>query len=219
MANELQGSYVANASVYALLRTTTAQIWSVASTAFQNYNSSNYSGYAISATQQGVASAYYTASMPAVPAGTYNAVFKNQTAGFPQESDATVDAGSIDWNGSGVAQLSDISISGLALPVQIQRGTAVPNYPFYLRSSVDHITPFTSGIVSGQIARDNGLFGPLQSGAFTEIGHGFYVVQSLTSGDTNAGTFSLLFTANNISGGSSDPLPQTFITQRSSGQL
>lgn len=219
MADELQGSYVHGATVYALVRSRNAQIWNTVTSALENYATASYSGYVISATEQGAASAYYVANMPSAAApGTYNALFKAQQGTNPAETDPTVDVGSIDWNGSNVAQLSDIMISGVALPIKLERGVMVQNYPIYLRSSVDHITPYVSGTISGQISKDGGAFAVLQSGAFTEIGFGFYSLQALTSGDLSANTIALLFTATGgMPGGASDPLPQSFVLQRNSG--
>ncbi len=93
----------------------------------------------------------------------------------------------------------------------------IQNFPLYFRSSIDHVTPFVSGIISGQISRNGGAFGALQSGAYTELGLGFYALQALTSGDTSAVTIALMFNAVGISGGTSDPLPLGIVTQHSSG--
>lgn len=218
MANEIQGSFITGSQVYALVRSTTGTILNTATSGFTNYATSAYSGYAITATEQGAASAYYTASMPSwVPPGSYNVLFKQQLGANPAETDPTVDVGSIEWNGSAVAALSSIATSGnISVPVQLQRGVMIQNYTFYLRSSADHVTPFTSGLCSGQISKDGGSFASLASGGFSELGLGFYGV-TLTSGDTSCNTMGLLFTANGVNGGSSDPLPQTFIMQHSSG--
>lgn len=218
MANEIQGSFMTGHTVYALVRSATSTIANTATSALESYQTAHYSGYVISATEQGAASAYYTASMPTwLPAGTYNALFKQQLGSNPVESDPTVDVGSIDWNGSSVAALSSIATSGIAsVPVQLQRGVMISNYEFYLRSSTDHVTPLTSGLCSGQISKDGGAFTALASGIITEVGNGFYSV-TLTSGDTSCNTMGLLFTANGVNGGSSDPLPQTFILQHTSG--
>lgn len=213
MSNELQGSYVHGATVYALVRNTVGQIWNTTTGLFETYTTANYSGYAITATEQGTASAYYLANMPAAPAGSINALFKAQVGASPAETDSTVDVGSLDWTGSAVATVANIPVSGTLQPIQIQRGVMILNYPIYLRSSSDHITPYTSGNVSGQISKDGGSFGPLQSGGFTEVGNGFYNLKALTSGDLAANTISLLFTATGQSGGTSDPLPQSFILQ------
>lgn len=217
MAGEIQFSFIHGDTTYVLIRNTTGQIWSNVTSTFQNYNTSNYSGYTVTANEQGTFSAYYTANMPtSVPPGSYNIVAKNQLGTNPAETDPTIDAGSVEWNGGAVAPISSIPVSGTPLQVNLQRGTMVQNYEFYLRSSADHLTAFVSGTVSGQISRDGGAFTFLQSGAFTEVGLGFYAV-TLTSGDLNANTVGLLFTANGPNGGASDPLPQTFILQRSSG--
>ncbi len=93
----------------------------------------------------------------------------------------------------------------------------ITNFPIYFQSEIDHVTPLTSGVCSGQIARDNGPFGPLQSGAFTEAGLGYYNLQALTSGDMNGRTIKLVFSAIGVSGGAADPVPLSFLTQPTSG--
>ena len=95
----------------------------------------------------------------------------------------------------------------------------IQNFPIYLVSATDHVTPFVSGVISGQISRDGGAFGALQSGAFTEIGLGTYKLQALTSGDILCNTAALVFTGTGISGGTSDPRVFTLLLQRTSGQL
>ena len=72
-------------------------------------------------------------------------------------------------------------------------------------------------MVSGQIARDGGAFGALQSGTVTERGLGFFDC-TLTSGDLLANTVKLVFTAVGVSGGAADPVPFGAVLQRSSGQ-
>lgn len=218
MAGEIQGSFAHAQTVYALVRDRNGNIWSTLTNSFGAYVANSYSGYPISTVEQG-SSAYYVGNFPAAaPPGVYNVVLKNQLGANPAESDPTTDAGSIDWNGLNVAQLSDLAQSGVINPTMLPRGWMVKNFYIYLKSAADHVTPFTSGIVSGQISHDGGLFGPLQSGAFSEVGHGMYALQALTSGDLLANTVALLFTAQGISGGACDPLPMSFIMQRTSGQ-
>ena len=113
--------------------------------------------------------------------------------------------------------LSSLTSSGSLAAIRITRGKMVQNFPLYMKSATDHVTPMTSGVVSGQISKDGGAFGPLQSGAFTERGLGFYSLQALTSGDLAANTIALLFTATGVSGGVSDPLAMSILTQPSSG--
>ena len=185
-----------------------------------NYDASFYTDFAISATEQG-SSNFYAASFPAaVPAGVYNLDAHQQTGGSAAQTDPRVAAGEEQWNGTALFPLSDLATSGQIGqigPIRLARGTMVQNFPIYLKSAADHITPFTSGVVSGQISRDGGAFGVLQSGTITEVGLGSYKI-NLTSGDLNANTVMLVFTANGISGGTSDPLPIAAVLQRVSGQ-
>ena len=90
-------------------------------------------------------------------------------------------------------------------------------FTFKLVSSVDSKTPFVSGTISGQISRDGSTFGPLQSGAYTEMGLGWYALQALTSGDMNARTVSLTFQGARSGGGNSDPRDFSMILQKVSG--
>src|SRR5262249_47225876 len=142
-----------------------------------------------------------------------------QVGGSASENDGTIGGQNLEWNGNALAPLSDTATNGQLgqfSPLRLAYGGAISGFPFYLKSSADHITPFTSGIVSGQISRNAGAFVALQSGVFTETGLGFFRV-NLTSGDLAATTIAMLFTANGISGGSSDPLPLTILTQPTSG--
>lgn len=224
MAGELQFNYRSAATAYFLIRNRIGQVWNTSggTGAFENYQTTMYTSYAISATEQGSASAYYTGTFPAaIPPGVYAVTAKNQLGGSPAESDQTIAVGDYQWNGSQTLPMSDLATSGQVsqfAPIRLARGSMIRNFGIYLKSSADHVTPFTSGVVSGQISRDGGSFGPLQSGAFTEIGLGFYNLQALTSGDLLGNTVNLLFTAAGISGGTSDPLPMSIVTQRVSGQ-
>ncbi len=218
MAGELQASYRPTRTCYFFIRNRTGQIWN--GSIFTTYASAGVGTYAVSATEQGTASAYYTATFPsAIAPGIYACLLKEQLGGSPAEADPVVATGDVQWGGTALLPLSDLATSGQvgnALPIRIARGMMLQNFPLYLRSAADHISPFTSGVVSGQIARDGGNFGPLQSGTISERGLGYYDV-TLTSGDLNATTVKLLFTANGTTGGASDPLPFSFIMQRASG--
>lgn len=220
MAGELQfRGPGADTTCYVLIRTVTGTIWNGSS--FETYVTANYTTYDIAATEQGTSSNYFTATFPStIPTGRYYIEAKQQLGGTPAETDPSVADGTYDWNGAtvGLADLATSGQLGLLSPMRLARGSMLLNFPVYLKSSADHVTPFTSGVVSGQISRDGGSFGALQSGAFTEIGLGFYRLQALTSGDTLANTISLVFTAVGISGGAADPLPISIVTQRTSGQ-
>ena len=216
MANEIQISYVPAKTVYAVIRNSVGQVWNSAT--FEAYNSSNYANYVVQMTEQGTASGFYCGTFPpAISAGIYGVAIHNQSGGSPVETDAPIGGGDLQWNGTIVIPLSNLATSGQVAsngPVKIYRGEQVLNFPFYLKSSADHITPFVSGICSGQISRDGGAFTALQSGGFTEIGLGFYRVP-LTSGDITCNTAALLFTATGISGGTADPTPMSLILQNS----
>lgn len=224
MAGEVQVSYQSQKTVYALIYSPAsgAMVWNTSLSGFQTYLSQNYSGYPLSLSEQGT-SAYYVGNFPSViPPGDYNVVAKQQVATDPAESDPVVGQGDLQWGGSslGPLSLSDLATSGQVsqfLPTKVARSTMVRNFSLYLKSSTDHVTPFTSGVVSGQIIRGSGTWGPLQSGLITEMGNGFYNLLALTSGDLDGETVSLLFTANGVSGGTSDPLPLSFVLQKSSG--
>lgn len=224
MAGEVQFNYQALKTTYFLVRSRTSQVWSTSggTGAFESYSTVNYESYVISATEQGTASAFYAGTMPAaVPPGVYGITAKAQITGDPLETDPTIAGGDLQWNGTVTLPLSDLATSGQLSqigPIKLARGVMVQNFPIYLKSSVDHVTPFTSGVVSGQIIKDGGnVFTALQSGAFSEVGNGFYNLQALTSGDLSAGSVKLLFTAAGISGGQSDPLPMGIILQKVSG--
>ncbi len=223
MANEIKIAYSPNKSLYVLIYNAVGLVWNNTALAFQTYASATYAQYALGLTPIGTAltSRFYEASFPVqIPQGTYDLVAFQQQGGSPAESDPPV--GSEDgfgWNGAARLSYADLATSGLLSiinPVKVYRGEMVQNFPFKLVSALDHVTPFVSGVVSGQINRDGGLFGPLQSGAFTELGLGWYAV-TLTSGDTNGGTIALVFTANGVSGGTADQRDFAYILQRASG--
>jgi hypothetical protein len=224
MAGEIQVPFQTGKTVYALIRDRNAKVWNTSGGvgAFESYLTANFSSYTISLTEQGT-SAYFAGAWPsAIPAGVYNLVAKSQTGGSPAETDTTIAQGSEQWNGTALAPLSDTATSGQlgqGFPSRIARGTMVQNFPLYFKSAADHVSPFTSGVVSGQIQRDAGTtWNALQSGTFTEVGQGFYFLQALTSGDLLANTARLLFTATGVSGGAADPVPITLVLQRTSGQ-
>lgn len=224
MAQEIQWTDAASQVEYALVRDATGRPWNTSGAgAFESYDSSHYASYVIEATEQGVGSAYYTAPMPpAIPAGTYNILGYRQVGGSPDQNDTRVAAGSLEWNGSKVVPLSDLVTSGQfgqIAPLRIAKGVMIPKFAFKLVSSLDHVTPFTSGVVSGQINRDGAGFTALQSGAFTELGKGWYQVQALTSGDLNGNMVAVVFQAAGISGGQSDQRDFGFVTQRVSGSI
>lgn len=207
---------------YFIVRGSGNSIWSTAGNAFEAFTSGNWADYDVSLTEQGVSNIYVGDMPAAVPPGVFDIDARQQMGAGPLQTDPVIAGGQSEWNGAKTVPLSDLVTSGMLSqigPLRIARGTMVQNFPVYLKSATDHITPLVSGTVSGQISRDGGQFGPLQSGAFSEVGLGFYSLQALTSGDLLAGTVALLFTGVSPGGGGSDPLAMSFVTQRVSGSV
>lgn len=219
MANEVQVNYAAGATVYFLVRNATGSIWN--GSAFEAYVTANYTTYDVAMTQQGTASGFYAGNFPStISPGVYSIVAKNQVGGTPAETDPTVAVGDYQWNGTVTLPLSDLATSGqlgTVTPIRLARGVAFSGFPFYMVSSADHVTPFISGVVSGQISRDGAAFGAFQSGTVTEMGLGWFKI-SITSGDLLANVIAMNFTGVGISGGGADPRNMSVILQRVSGQ-
>ncbi len=196
-------------------------VWNAATVALEAYSSANWINYGLTLTEEGATNIYAGNFPAALPAGVFGVDARRQTTATPLVSDVNCGTGDVQWNGTKSVPLSDLATSGQIgqlSPLRLARGTMVRNWPIYLKSSADHITPFTSGVISGQIWRDGATSpGPLQSGAFVETGLGTYSLQALTSGDLLGDTIKLVFTANGVSGGQADPLVMSFVTQRTSG--
>ncbi len=221
MAGEIQAQWAAGRTLYAIVWNSVGLVWNTSTLAFESFAGGSYANYTIQMVAQGTTLGFYTGTFPPqIIPGVYSIVVYNQLGGSPAEGDPPVAEGNEEWSGTVTLPLSNLATSGQlgqAIPIKLARSWAVDNFPIYLKSASDHITPMTSGIVSGQIIRNpssGSVFGPLQSGEFWEVGQGYYTLRSLTSGDLNANTVALLFTATGISGGTSDPLPITLILQR-----
>lgn len=105
MASEIEFDYTSGRTCYAQVRNSVGQIWNGAS--FEAYSAGNIGTYDIPATEQG-SSGFYTAPMPAVAAGVYNVLAREQIGGSPAESDLTIGVGQMDWSGSAVATVATI---------------------------------------------------------------------------------------------------------------
>jgi hypothetical protein len=209
-------------TVYCLVfQGNTGKVWNTGTNLFETYTNVNYANYTISLVEQGGSNIYVGNFPAAIAAGVYGILAKQQLTGSPLQSDPNIGNEDFQWNGTAPSAISDTATSGLlagTFPTEIARSFAVKPFNFKLVSSADHLSNFTSGVVSGQISRDGGAFGPLQSGNILEIGLGHYSLPNgLTSGDLNARTISLVFTAVGISGFSADQRDFVFITQRNSG--
>lgn len=206
---------------YFLIFDRTSQVWNGSS--FVAYSTGDYANYDIPATEVGTSLGMYKANFPStITAGVYDVVLKEQSGGSPAEGDTLIAVqDALQWSGTVTLPLSDLATSGqlaTAIPIQVPRGVAQARWPLTFKSAADHITLFTSGVGSGQISRDGGAYGPLQSGNITEIGLGDYYV-NLTSGDLNANVVRLHFSMVGVSGGQADPLKFALILQRTSGSL
>lgn len=219
MSNEIQAVFTTGMNLYALIRNSIAKVWD--GSTFSTYVTANYASYPISLTQQGTSESYYAGNFPtSISAGVYDIVVKQRIGSSPAETDPPVAMGEIQWNGATVLGLSELATSGQLsryMPFVAHQGQMIAPFTFKLVSSVDSKTPFVSGTISGQISRDGSTFGPLQSGAYTEMGLGWYALQALTSGDMNARTVSLTFQGARSGGGNSDPRDFSMILQKVSG--
>ncbi len=222
MAGEIQVSYVTGKTLYSIIRNKVGLVWNTGTNLFEPYASGSYANYVVVLVEQGSSSGFYVGTFPsAITPGVYSLVGKLQAGGSPVETDGSVASGDEQWSGVFTLGLSDVASSGqlaqVGQGIRLTRSKMIQNFSFKLTSSIDHITPFVSGVVSGQISRDGAAFTNLQSGLFAEVGHGWYAVQALTSGDLNANVVSLIFTANGISGGTSDQRDLGIVLQPSSG--
>jgi hypothetical protein len=208
-------------TLYALIRNAIDQIWNTGTSAFESFNGSNYANYVIALV--GDASGFYAGNMPsAIGPGVYSIVVNNQLGGSPLVTDPYVGGGDLQWGGSTTLPLAALAQSGQVAqiaPLRAAYGCSIANFPFKLVSAADNKTPMTSGVVSGQISRNGGAFGALQSGAFTEIGQGWYALQALTSGDMQGTTIALSFNGVSVSGANSPSNSRdfVFVTQKVSG--
>ena len=226
MPGEIGLSLITGKTIYANIidRISGGMYWNT-SGGFEVYSelSGSQLSYAIPLTEQGTGGHYVGDAPPTLPPGGYDVIAKLKGGAFFAPGDDNIGGGELQWSspnqsgGTGVIPWISFATSGqlgAIGKIQLNRQTMVENFKIYLKSASDHSTPFTSGACSGQIVRDAGtVFGPLQSGAFTEIGNGFYNLQALTSGDLDAETAALLFTAARSGGFLSDPLPFAVVLQ------
>lgn len=115
MAAELECDDATGKTVYFQVRSATGTIWNTGTLALEAYLTANVANYAILAAEQGTASGYYTAAMPAVAAGTYNVVAKERAGVSPAETDRTVAVGTVEWDGTAVVALTTRAATGDAM--------------------------------------------------------------------------------------------------------
>ena len=181
MASELQTDYISAKNIYFILRNSVGQAWN--GSAFENYATANLATYKIAATEQGTASGYYAANMPAAAAGVYYAVAKEQAGGSAAESDITIGTGSLRWDGTTVP---------LGLPSRITKNTALANFEFFMADSTDHVTGKTGLTVTATRSIDGGAFAACAN-SVVEVSNGMYKI-NLAASDLNGDTITLRFT-------------------------
>ena len=164
------------------------------------------SGYATAVQVSGIATGFAFVSGVQPASGFATAVQVSGVATYANISgiNHAFTSGTITASGFATAvQVSGLapwaSVSGLYafLPIRLTKGRSFNNFPFPFYGS-GTTTGITSGTpISGQISKNGGAFGLLESGSFVEIGFGWYNCQFLTSGDLNADSIALRF---NLSG-------------------
>ena len=219
MSNEIQIAYSQSKVLYVLIFSKVGTVYNNTSMAFETYVTANLLQYALSLNQVAT-SRFYEGNFPtAIPQGSYSLVAFQQIGGMPAESDPPIGTeDNFGWSGTVQLSFSDLATSGqlsIVAPIKVFRGEGIAAFPFKMVSSIDHVTPFTSGIVSGQVSKDGGLFTALAAPNFAEVGLGWYVA-TITSGDLNANTVALVFNALGVSGGLADQRDFSFILQRGS---
>lgn len=133
MAGKIQIQYsTSGVTVYAVVRNSVGQVWSVAGSAFVTYATADLDDYDIPMTEQGVASRYYTADFPAgiTPLGVYATAIFQQAGGSPAETDSVLTGGSIDWDGSSITGTATARVqSGTGTgQIKLSSGYVAPNW-------------------------------------------------------------------------------------------
>lgn len=103
MAGEIQADYhTSGVTLYSQVRSATGTIWNTVGVAFEAYATANIADYDIAMVEQGTASKFWAGTMPSVTAGIYSIVTKLRAGGAPAETDLTIAAGDVEWDGSNV---------------------------------------------------------------------------------------------------------------------
>lgn len=104
MPEKIQVQYSTSAvTLYAVIRDSAGLVWN--GSAFGTYATASLSTYAVLLAEQGTASRYYTATVPAgiTTAGRYAFVIFQKLGGSYAETDTVVSGGAIDWDGIAIA--------------------------------------------------------------------------------------------------------------------
>ncbi len=204
MAELIQVQYSTSAvTLYTIIRNTAGQVWN--GTSFGTYSTASLSTYAITLTEQGTASRYYTVAFPVTitTPGRYAFSIFQKLGGSFAETDTVISGGSLDWDGSAIAG-SATSVLKAGSLVTASLGT-------FVLAKTTNITGFndiaaTSIVSSGAITTSGGAVSTvttvngfaansitstaLASSAVTEIINGIW--DEPTASHTGAGTFGLV---------------------------
>lgn len=113
MASELQAYTTSGLTLYAVLISSTGQIWNGA--AFEAYNGANWTSYDITLTEAGAG--IYLGNMPAAAAGMYSYIAYEQAGVNPATTDTIRGNGSLAWNGTAEVKLSDLALQATVLAI------------------------------------------------------------------------------------------------------
>ncbi len=102
MANELQTNTTSGSVVYALIRTSQAQVYDVSTNTFGSYVAADVPNYAVPLVEQGTGSGYYVGNFPTeiTTPDTYSIEFYQQLGSTPASTDTYISGGSLQWSGS-----------------------------------------------------------------------------------------------------------------------
>lgn len=117
MAGSIQGgTNYSGATLYAIIRNSSGEVWNTNSEAFEAYNGSNLGDYDVPMTEQG-SSGYFAVDFPTAitEAAEYSVVSYQQAGGSPASTDKMRLSGTIPWNGTEVVgAVSDLTSDALS---------------------------------------------------------------------------------------------------------
>jgi len=144
MANELKTVTASGLTIYCVLLNKGGLVWN--GVTFEIINGANWTNYDIAMTES-VAGIYF-ANMPAMGAGAYFAISYDQAGGLPAITDTPVDFYTINWDGSGIVELSDINLDNttilnlLSTSPSVMQNRCMNNDDLICRKSADFTASF-----------------------------------------------------------------------------
>lgn len=99
MANELQAQYTSGVNLYAVVLNSAGQAWN--GSAFESLNSSHWTEYAVTLSEQS-SSGVYIGSFPVAvnTAGVFNLLLRQRAGSSPATADLSIGSKQITWSGS-----------------------------------------------------------------------------------------------------------------------